>query len=204
MFRPRHTLFPPDPLSTCVSVPSSPHPCVRRLPRSGRGVGIRSQRVGAFSSPLPKPIAEPTSESHPLHCGAGASLFCSIAPDRHVGPMRVANHVDFSHCSLREQKESNPRANNALIFNNLHTHNTVTPVYSYTYKLGGGFSGRMNSPQAARITSMEHALRHTLYTGPPFQLSTVDCQLFKYNPRAPFSGSEVHIGANSTWGIDER
>jgi hypothetical protein len=186
-----------------VPVYSFPDLRATGLTRPRRGVGVHPERHGAFSSALPKSIAELPSGSHAPHGQVDASLIYSVRPAGRVGARRVANRLDFYHCSLREQKESNPRANNALIFNNLQTCNSVTHVNSYTYKTAGGvFSWHINAHQVARAP-MEHAFRHTLDVT-PFQLSAVDCQLFKYNPRAPFSGPEPHFGTNSTWGIDER
>jgi len=51
-------------------------------------------------------------------------------------------------------------------------------------------------PLVARSQSARPSTNHAMDMGSgllrPFQLSTVDCQLFKYNPRAPLSGPEVH------------
>jgi hypothetical protein len=150
MFRQRYTLFCPDPRSTLVPVHSSPNLCARRLPRPRRDGGVYPERLGAFSFPLAMPIAEPPSVSHPTHSEANASLLCSIAPARHVGLGHAPNRLDFSRCSLCEQKRSNSRANNALIFNNLQTHEPLTPLNSCTYKIGGGyFPERINFPRAA-------------------------------------------------------
>jgi hypothetical protein len=140
MFRQRYTLFCPDPRSTLVPVHSSPNLCARRLPRPRRDGGVYPEQLGAFSFPLAMPIAKPPSVSHPTHSEANASLLCSTAPARHVGPGHAANRLDFSRCSLCEQKKSNSRANNALIFNNLQTHELLTPLNSCTYKIGGGIS----------------------------------------------------------------
>ena len=39
---------------------------------------------------------------------------------------------------LREQKQSKHGANNLSIFNSLQTHYSISPLDSYSYKLGGG------------------------------------------------------------------
>ncbi len=139
MFRPPYAFLCPDPRSTCVPVLSFRDLRAQRLARPDQGFAVHPNRFGALSSPLPKPIAVPPSGSRPMHGGADASLLCSIATARHVGPRRAANRSDSSHCSLPEQETSNPRANNTLIFNNLQTLIPVTPVYSHTYKIGGGY-----------------------------------------------------------------
>ena len=190
MLRSHHTVSCPDPQSTRVLVYFSPNLRARGLRRPSRGAGVHPERLGAFSSPFPKAIANAPSRCHPRHSGADASLLCSIALAWHVGPGRTANHLDFSPCSLPEHKESNSRANKALILNNLQTPYLVSLVNSYTYKIGGGvFSEGVNSCRATRQHPWRTPFQHTLYAASPFQLSTVDCQLFKYNPRAPFRSS---------------
>jgi hypothetical protein len=151
MLRSHHTVSCPDPQSTRVLVYFSPNLCAWDLRRPRRGVGVHPERLGAFSSPLPKSIANAPSRYHPSHSRADASLLCPVALAWHVGPRRTANHLDFSPCSLPEHKESNSRANKALILNNLQTPYLVSLVNSYIYKIGGGvFSGCVNAHQVAR------------------------------------------------------
>jgi hypothetical protein len=201
MFRSLCSLLCPDPRSTCVAVQSSPNLCAWRLPRPRRGVGVYPERLGAFGSPLAKSFAETPSASHPTHSGANASLLSSIAPAWQVGPGHAVNPLDFSPCSLREQRETNSRANNAIIFNNLQTNYLLTPVNSYTYKIGGGyFPERINSPSSCPHTSMGPAFQHTLWAARP--LSTFNCRLSTLQVQSPRSiqRPELHFGANSTMG----
>src|SRR5271169_280782 len=135
MFRPRHTLLYPHRRSTLVPPHSFPNLRAQRLARPGRGFGAHDERLGASSSPPPESIPEPPSGSHPMHAVADASLLCSLVPAWHVALGRGAKHSDLLHCSLREQKESNPRANNTFIFNNLQMHIPATPANSGTYKI---------------------------------------------------------------------
>lgn len=181
-------------------VPVYSFPCLRtrRLRGPRRGGGVHPERLRALSSALPKSIAELPSGSHAPHGQVDASLIYSVHPAGRVGARHVAIRLDFSHRSLCEQKESNPRANNALSSNNLQIPNPVTLVNSYTYKIGGGdFSGRINSCQAARIHrwSVPHP---TISAAQLFQLST-----FNFQPLQVQSPRSIQEPA-SPRGIDER
>jgi hypothetical protein len=198
MLRSHHTVSCPDPQSTRVLVYFSPNLRARGLRRPSRGAGVHPERLGAFSSPFPKAIANAPSRCHPRHSGADASLLCSIALAWHVGPGRTANHLDFSPCSLPEHKESNSRANKALILNNLQTPYLVSLVNSYTYKIGGGYFPRV-SILVERLASI-HGER-------PFSTRSMLLRPFNFQLSTANSSSTIpalHSGAHSLRGIDER
>ena len=80
----------------------------RRLPRSGQGVGVYPERLGAFSSPLPKLISEPISGSHHPQSRTDA-LIALLRRDRSAcRPQTRRKPLRFLSL-LREQKESNSR-----------------------------------------------------------------------------------------------